>query len=206
MYPSSSVREVDLGGKPHDFWSEFPNERLVIKEGIYSISNYAFSGLGVKNIVLPESLNYIGKYAFSNCWGLTTFTVPEQLYSIGEGAFSGTTSLTSINFNNNTNIELSDYVFAKTNIEEIETPRYLSYFGAGCFAYCNKLKKVTIQCRSFEIEDVSMFARREVSEAYPAIEHNIQVYVHPEAYDYTVDKFKDLDYVEVIKMEENTQQ
>ena len=49
----------------------------------------------VKNLVIPESVTSIGKYAFSGCNGLTSVTIPESATEIGDYAFKGCTDLMS---------------------------------------------------------------------------------------------------------------
>ena len=51
---------------------------------------------GCANTVIPNSVEFIGKYAFNRCENLTSITIPDSVISIGCGAFSECTSLTSI--------------------------------------------------------------------------------------------------------------
>ena len=50
-------------------------------------------------IVIPNSVTSIGKYAFSGCSGLTSVTIPNSVPNIGDCAFSGCTGLTSVVWN-----------------------------------------------------------------------------------------------------------
>ena len=54
-------------------------------KGWYYLS--ASTSCGVKQLVLPESLRYIGDYAFTGCSGLESVTLPEGLEVIGDNAF-----------------------------------------------------------------------------------------------------------------------
>ena len=49
--------------------------------------------LGCQNTVIPNSITAIGKYAFQNCWNLTSIEIPCSVTSVGVGAFSNCTSL-----------------------------------------------------------------------------------------------------------------
>lgn len=65
--------------------------KIVVKEGVTSIGNYAFSNLAededLISVSLPKSLKRIGDHAFAvNC--MKTFTVPKNVKTIGRGAFA----------------------------------------------------------------------------------------------------------------------
>ncbi len=51
------------------------------------------------DLVLPDSLTYIGKCAFLNCVLPSTITIPENVTYIGEGAFGQCTGLSTLYFN-----------------------------------------------------------------------------------------------------------
>ena len=51
------------------------------------------------DLVLPDSLTYIGKCAFLNCVLPSTITIPENVTYIGEGAFNQCTGLSTLYFN-----------------------------------------------------------------------------------------------------------
>ena len=50
----------------------------------------------IKKIVIPESVEHIGYYAFWNCTSLESIEIPESIKHIGTHAFHYCTSLTSI--------------------------------------------------------------------------------------------------------------
>lgn len=55
---------------------------------VVGLSQEAFSGLSwIEEIALPESLTYVGDFAFYNMSSLRKITIPEKLSSIGGGAF-----------------------------------------------------------------------------------------------------------------------
>lgn len=115
------------------YYYEFPwraiqasdiKEKLVIPEGIVSISDLAFSGhCTFKNVVLPLSLEHIGEEAFSDAFYLESITVPENssLKSIGRIAFA------------------SSY-----KLKEIALPEGLESIGTNAFADCRSLKSVAL--------------------------------------------------------------
>lgn len=53
---------------------------------ITEIGDYAFNGLDLKSVVIPNSIKKIGKYAFANN-KITDLRVPDTVSELGEGAF-----------------------------------------------------------------------------------------------------------------------
>ena len=99
-------------------------EQLVIPEGIVSISEGAFSGhCTFKNIVLSESLEYIGVQAFSQCYHLEKITVPEnsRLNYIDDAAF-----------------------YDCNNLEDIAFPEGFECIGINAFLSCETLENISI--------------------------------------------------------------
>ena len=67
------------------------NTDIIIKSGIESISDYAFSSCKyLQSIVISDGVKSIGFGAFKNCTNLADITVPESVTNIGFEAFSGT--------------------------------------------------------------------------------------------------------------------
>ena len=61
---------------------------VIIKDGVTSIGDYAFSDLGtLSNIVIPDSVTAIGEGVFSGCSNLESLTIPDRVTSIGAYAF-----------------------------------------------------------------------------------------------------------------------
>ena len=69
-------------------------ENLVIPDSVEVIGEYAFGYCtGLTNVVIGNSVKVIGKYAFVECTGLTSITIPDSVTEIGEYAFSDCTGL-----------------------------------------------------------------------------------------------------------------
>ena len=74
---------------------------LVIPDGVTNIYRYAFYGCtGLTNITIPNSVTSINESAFEGCLGLTNITIPNSVTSIDESAFEGCLGLTSITIPN----------------------------------------------------------------------------------------------------------
>ncbi len=134
---------------------------------VVGIQNNAFQGVteGVKEILCPETMEYIGDYAFEGCSSLISILLPPSLNRIGESSFSNTsmesiilpdgveelgsrafagTPLKTITFGKNLS-EILPFTFYGTNFTEIILPEQVIYVGENSFANCRNLKKVCFQ-------------------------------------------------------------
>ena len=63
---------------------------------VVSIKAYSFRESGITEIILPDTIEYIGTFAFLSCVKLVNINFPEGLDSLGVGAFDGCISLGDI--------------------------------------------------------------------------------------------------------------
>ena len=82
------------------------------------IGDYAFSGTGIKEISLPNSLTEIGSNAFYLCKSLEKVVLPDNLVVIEENAFYGT-SLSTITITKNVTEIESDAFYDCTRLAEV---------------------------------------------------------------------------------------
>ncbi|MCQ2449859.1 MAG: leucine-rich repeat domain-containing protein, partial [Clostridia bacterium] len=70
---------------------------LVIPQSVTEIKKYAFFYCtSLTSVTIPDSVTTIGNSAFEDCTGLTSITIPESVTTIGYDAFSGCTGLTEV--------------------------------------------------------------------------------------------------------------
>ena len=69
-------------------------DHIFIKEGTRGIANYCFNKAMIlqKQVIMPESLEYIGRGAFYNCNYASGLILPDSLKYIGDYAFYGCSS------------------------------------------------------------------------------------------------------------------
>lgn len=93
------------------FWQCTNLTSVSIPESVYSIGNAAFEGCkSLVSIKLPESITIIGDSTFRGCNSLTAISIPDGITSIGEEAFLNCMSLTSLIIPNNVE-RIGDYAF-----------------------------------------------------------------------------------------------
>lgn len=84
--------------------------RVVIPSGVTRIST-AFNNL-MTEVVLPDTVKIISKYAFHRCANLEKINIPASVKKIGEGAFADCKKLRQVVFEERTDsIEFGLYVF-----------------------------------------------------------------------------------------------
>lgn len=69
-------------------------ESIVFPTGLKTIGRRAFSGCGLKEVHLPNSLERIEWEAFSNCDDLNDVYLPESISFFGAFLFNGCSNLT----------------------------------------------------------------------------------------------------------------
>ena len=103
----------------------------IIPSSVTAIEKNAFSGSGITDIELPNSVTAIGDYAFSNCHKLSSIVLSPSLIEIGRGAFMFCSVLSSI-----------------------QLPSTLIKIGNNCFSGCSSLVDIESNIGDpFEIND-----------------------------------------------------
>ena len=142
--------------------------KVVIKDGIINIGNFAFYGMpNLQSVDIADGLTQIGDYAFKNCANLHDVVLPETLSQLGDSAFYACTSLTSIEipaklytikaytFKNCTNLtevifnegnlqKISDGAFYNTGLTELVLPDCLDILDVYAFKNCSKLTSIEL--------------------------------------------------------------
>lgn len=136
---------------------------------VVGIANNAFYwDDGVKEIILPDTITYVGKTAFWDCenlesitfMGLTGVTLSENIIeycpsvknitfgdltdcTIEMGAFKGLSNLETVTFGNCENVKIKNEAFANTAIKNIVIPEGVS-LGQFVFSECTSLETAVI--------------------------------------------------------------
>ena len=69
---------------------------LVLPDGSVAIDNDCFSNCELTCVVLPNTIEFIGEYAFSRCYSLKSIAIPEGVTDIKRNTFSNCKALESI--------------------------------------------------------------------------------------------------------------
>lgn len=80
-------------------YSEF--DVLIIPEGTTKISDGQYKNYTMKNVVIPDTVTYIGKNAFESCDNLRSVVIPNSVTTIDEYAFAYCYSLQTVTIGEN---------------------------------------------------------------------------------------------------------
>ena len=83
---------------------------------------------GVKNVIIPETLNSINDYAFYECRNLTSVVIPDSVTTIGNYAFGWCKNLTSITMPNNVTNIAEEAFYGCSGINDV----YISNLSTWC--------------------------------------------------------------------------
>ena len=119
---------------------------------VSEVGDNAFQDLSnISQIVLPESIQYIGNYSFNNC-GITSLSLPNNTAVIGSYAFKGCTSLASINIPTSlTSLGVEAFMGCSTLNTDIVLPSSLTTLSDSCFSGCSAVSTVDIHSNEVSI-------------------------------------------------------
>lgn len=115
-----------------------------IPDNVETIEGYAFSNARqLQEVHLPDSLTSLGRYAFEKCRSLRTVKIPTKLKEIPWYAFDGCKSLQSVELHDSIT-GIGDYSFRNCNLREITLPKSTTWVGGYAFNGNSNLSKVTL--------------------------------------------------------------
>ena len=111
---------------------------------LYYANHLYLNGEEIKDLVIPNSITFIGSYAFVGCSGLTSVTIPDSVTYISSGAFGDCSGLTSVTIGNSVT-SIGEYAFVGCNgLTSVTIPNSVTYIGYYAFLGCSGLTSVTI--------------------------------------------------------------
>lgn len=127
-----------------------------LPSSIEQIGKYAFAGTAQKNIVIPQTVYWIGEGAFSNCKKIGSIVVPDNIISIPNHLFHGCTLLEKVTLPETIDA-IGDYAFAGCNaLQSISIPESVHSIGDNAFEDVHQ--KFTILCQ--RQSDAEQYARK----------------------------------------------
>jgi hypothetical protein len=162
---NGAMGDHDYRGTP---WYQYSDDikTTVIQDGVKTIGNHAFEGIGLTSVVIGNSVTTIGNWAFDGCHSLTFIAIPNSVTTVGDAAFSSCSNLTSVTIPNsvitigvaafsncqgltsvtigNSVTTIGDWAFIDCySLSSVDIPTSVTTIGVAAFARCN-LTSVTI--------------------------------------------------------------
>ena len=136
-YNSLTLNELNLAQATTIGASAFYNvngiKKIILSNNISRIENSAFYNAGLKELNLPQSVNFIDSFAFAN----NTITASEldlsYVNTINSYAFNNTTKIAKVKFSQNIN-QIGDSAFYNAGLTSLTLPATLTNIGANAFA------------------------------------------------------------------------
>lgn len=132
----------------------FGFERLTFAPGseVQEIGDYAFNGVSISTVELPESLVNIGRGAFSMCDITAELRIPAGVKIIEDEAFSGNTRLEKVRFERGALTHIGSSAFAYNELlSEIVLPEGVRAIRTFAFSNCTNLRRVYLPSTVYTI-------------------------------------------------------
>ena len=140
---------------------------FVVPVGIKIIGDYAFTGLSIEEVVLPDTITCIGKNAFSGCSKLQKINLPQSLEEICDGAFSFS-ALQECLIPANT--RLGKKVFYNCpSLVCVQFSRGAIKIPKSCFAHCTRLSTLILPDTIRFISDMAFMACESLGMVCPCL-------------------------------------
>ena len=147
---NSYLKSVDgvLYSKDGNTLLRYPIGRNVshfsIPEGVLAIGNRAFYQSSIKTFSLPNTLERIESYAFSNCRNITSIEIPESVTVMDDGAFDSCNGLYEVKMSPNVK-ELKSHVFGFcVNLRTFMIGSYIEKISEYAFSNCKSLQSIDV--------------------------------------------------------------
>lgn len=129
----AAVHITDLVAWCKIAFSNFYSNPLYVAHHLYLNSEE------VKDLIIPESVKSIERYAFIGCTSITKAVLPNSLKELGVGVFRECSELKNINIPDSVK-SISNNLFQKTNLHSITLHGGIEYIGMWAFGNCDSLK------------------------------------------------------------------
>ena len=157
-----NLSDVNITSLPNSCFSDYKGsiESIYLPKALVSIGKKCFYNAKIKSIYLYNGIKRIDSNAFYGT-NLASITIPASVETIGNLAFDYCTALTSVLFEENSNLKIIDaqaFSFCK-NLASITIPASVETIGNSAFKNCTALTSVLFEENSnLKIIDEAAFS------------------------------------------------
>ena len=118
---------------------------VIVENGVTSVGDYTFyQCYGIESVSLPETVERIGSYSFSECEALVEFEIPDSVTIIDNCAFMACINLESVDFGSGVQT-IREQAFRNCSmLEEINIPASVTSIGFSSFYLCSNIQGITV--------------------------------------------------------------
>ena len=128
----------------YKFFSNTLN-KIILPNNIISIDGAFIGCTKLTELIIPESVEFIGKSSFSNCTKLQKIIIPNSVTFISASAFSGCSGLSEIALPNRMVSSIEDHTFYDcSSLKNIKLPEGITAIGTSAFRDCTSLISINI--------------------------------------------------------------
>jgi len=142
--------------------SALPGDKRGKEPSVLTIKDLAFKGCtSLVDIIIPESVDSIGRSAFEGCEQLKEIIIPRKVSVIESYTFAGCSNLRRVDFAYRTQenrIILREKAFWRCeNLLEIKGKERISHIGKKAFGYCEHLPEISFSSELRGIEEGAFY-------------------------------------------------
>ena len=123
-------------------------KEIILPDGLEYIYTHAFNGCSsLKEIVIPNSVTRLEPWVFANCTSLQSISFPDNITAISENMCYACTSLTSIDFGSGVTHVRQDSFYGCISLERLYIPKNILAL-TRAFEACGALTYVEFEITS----------------------------------------------------------
>ena len=144
IFGNGPMPDFDYSNKAPWDVADSPIKEIIIREGITSVGNFAFSNCyQLEKLYLPSTLTSIGESAFTGC-NVSAIIIPDKVKTIGSSAFSYCDNLTDLTLSSDLETIGESAFYNCLKLQNVTIPANVSKIESSAFSACTSLTKIQV--------------------------------------------------------------
>lgn len=157
---------LNFYGKEDTIPLQYRFETIVIPDTITYIGEYAFTYcINLRSVEIPDSVTDVARNAFSECENLSKVSIGDGLTSISICMFSNCINLTDVRIGDNVEF-INGNAFGNTGLQHIDLGEKVTWIDGWAFADCHSLKSIVIPKGVTEIGSSTFYSSTNLATIY----------------------------------------
>ncbi len=158
-YPAGEIPEFAF--KIYDSWSDSKVvlKNIILPDSLVSVGKFAFSDCAtLRNFEFPPFVTTLKDYAFESCYGLTSLKIPGTIKTFGSGVFYDCDGMTSVQFQQGAAATGTGMFENCYRLAEVTLPETLVTIGDATFKSCPNLAEVILPAKVKNIGNSAFYS------------------------------------------------